>query len=252
MPKLIENLSDKVLSARQGILEQSSVQKFPIGTRYADGDRVFRYCKAGGDITEAMKAGFCGNLPIEVYTRAVAYAKGTFKVAILDTDTDHGVDYYANGYLWIQDLITLVHRMHKIKSSTASAGGFVTLTLYEALTLEVPVSSWITAWPNIYSNVLFADSEFMSMICVPLILVTSGNYFWGQTWGPCFGTPFGVTPGYTSRQRDIYFNVDGALMAGDDLDMETTVRQRAGFLITNTSPGGEGYGDQFYMLQLAP
>jgi hypothetical protein len=231
----------------QGILEQSAVQKYPIGFRHADGDRVFHYSKAGGDLT-AMKAGHQGHVAFEGNTRAVVYAAGTYEVAILDGDASHGVDYYKNGYIWIMDLVTGIFRMHKIKSSTASNSTYVTLTLYEALTHEVGASTWTTAWPCIYSNVLPDASTKMSNVCVPLIPVTSSYYFWGQTWGPCFGTAFNVVPGLNDNQREVYFNIDGALMAGDDLSLDTTVRQRAGFILTNTTPGG----DQFYMLQLAP
>ncbi len=229
----------------QGILEQSAVQKYPLGMRYTEGDRVFRYCKAGGALT-AMKAGHQGHVATEVYTKAVEYAAGSYQVAILDTDGGHGVDYYKDGYIWI--MVAGNYRMYKIKSSTASDGVSVTLTLYEALVVTVPASTWTTAWPNIYSNVVGDASTKMSNVCVPLIDVDSGKYFWGQTWGPCFGTAFNVVPGVNDNQREVYFNIDGALMAGDDLSLDTTVRQRAGFIITNTTPGG----DQFYMLQLAP
>lgn len=232
---------------KQGILQESAVQYYPIGLRYAKDDRVFRYSKAGGALT-AMKAGHQGHVATECNTVAVAYAAGATKIAILDGDVTHGVDYYANGYIWIMDLVTGIFRMHRIKSSTASNGTSVTLTLDDPLTHDVGASTWITAWPSIYSNILGGDSTKMSNVVVPLIPVTSDYYFWGQTWGPCFGTAFNVVPGVNDNQREVYFNIDGALMAGDDLSLDTTVRQRAGFILTNTTPGG----DQFYMLQLAP
>jgi len=230
---------------KQGILEQSTVQKYPIGLRYAKGDRVFRHSKAGNALT-AMKAGHQGHVATEVYTAAVAYAAGANQIKILDTDEDHGVDYYAGGYIWI--MVAGDYRMYSVTGSTASDGTSVTLILGEPLVVNVPASTWITAWPSIYSNVVSTASTKMSNVVVPLIDVTSGYYFWGQTWGPCFGTAFNVVPGVNDNQREVYFNIDGALMAGDDLSLDTTVRQRAGFILTNTTPGG----DQFYMLQLEP
>lgn len=244
---------------KQGILQQNALQRYPIGLRWAEGDRVFRYCKAGTAIPTPMKAGHCGNLPTEVFTAAVAYAAGAIKIAILDTAIAHGVDYYKDGYLWIQEgnvsgqtTVSGIYRMHKIKSSTASDAESVTLTLDDPLTRDVAASTWVTAWPNIYSNILATSSTFMSNVCVPLIPVTIDYYFWGQTWGPCFGTVYSSTPGRVANQRDVYFNIDGALMTGAEIDLSSVLHQRAGFLITNTEPGGEGYGDQLYMLQLAP
>ena len=233
----------------QGILEQST-QKYPIGMRYAEGDRVFRYCKTGGDLV-AMKAAHNDTGPTECNTAAVEYAAGTYQVTILDI-VAHPADYYKDGYIWIMDLVSGIYRMHKIKSSTAGDSVSITLTLYEALTLVVGASTWITAWPNIYSNVVATASSFMSNVCVPLIPVTSGKYFWGQTWGPCFGTVMGTVPGREANQREVYFHTDGALLTGVETSLDSVLHQRAGYLITNTEPGGAGYGDQFYMLQLAP
>jgi len=228
----------------QEILEQSLTQKYPIGMRHAEGDRTFRYSLAAGDIT-AMKAAHQGAAPTEVNTAAVEYAAGTYEVTILDT-TVRAINYYRDGYIWI--MVAGDYRMYKIKSSAAGAGVSVALTLAEALVVTVPASTWCTAWPNLYSGVLGTTTGFMSMICVALIDITSAYYFWGQTWGPCFGTSMGVIPGLTSGQRDVFFNSDGALIAGDDMSLDTTVMQRAGFIISNTTGGG----DQFYMLQLSP
>lgn len=231
------------------VLEQDSIQTYPIGTKFIEDDRVFRYCKAGSGLT-AMKAGHQGAKPSEFNTAAVVYAAGATEIVILDTGSasDRPVNYYAGGYLWIMDLVTGIYRMHRIKSSTVGDGTSITLILAIGLKTGIGATTWITAWPNIYSDILGTSSTKMSMVCVALIPVTSGRWFWGQTWGPCFGTSFNVVPGLNANQREVYFNIDGALMAGDDLSLDTTVRQRAGFILANTTDGG----DQFYMLQLSP
>ena len=235
----------------QDIHEQSTVQNYVIGTRLVMDDRVFRYCKAGTDLV-AMMAAHCGNLPTECNTAAVEYVAGTFEVTILDT-TVRVADYYKGGYLWIMGAATF--QMYRIKSSGVGAGVSVKLILWEALKTTVAVSTWITAWPNVYSNILGTTSGFMSNVVVALMAITSGNYFWGQTWGPCFGTVVNEVPGRASGDRELYFNIDGALLSSKDVDFGTAgnaIPQRAGFLITNTTPGGAGYGDQLYMLQISP
>lgn len=235
------------------VLVQDSTQNYPIGTKYVEDDRVFRYCKAGSALT-AMKAAHQGAKPSEFNTDANPYAIGATVITILDTGSasNRPVNYYAGGYLWIMDTETGgAFRMHRILSSTVGNGTSIALTLETGLKIAVVATEWITAWPSIYSNILGTTSTKMSMVCVALIPVTSGRWFWGQTWGPCFGTSYNIVPGVDANQRDVFFNTDGALKAGDDMDFGTSgnpVFQRAGFILTNTTDGG----DQFYMLQLSP
>lgn len=252
----------------QDVHEQSAVQNYDIGTRLVMDDRVFRYSKAGGDLV-AMMAGHCGVMPREGDCDAVTYAVGTFlmtiPVNILGTKhaEEATKDYWKEGYIWIQ---TEPKQLIRIKSNLVAvdeAGKFITATLWEALKVQVlgegdGTDRWITAWPNIYSDILPTNSGRMSNVVVSLIAVTSGNYFWGQTWGPCFGTQTSTKPGLASGDREIYFGADGALITGVDVHSAGGNAQRAGFLITNTSPwtkadgNAELGGDQFYMLQLSP
>jgi len=238
----------------QQIQEESATQNYDIGTRLVEGDRVFRYCKAGTAIV-AMMAGHCGNLPTEVNTHAVISAAGTDEITILDTTAagSRPVDYYAGGYIWVMNLVSHVYEMLHIKGSTVGDGTSITLTLVEPLIVAIPATTWITAWPNVYSNILGTSSGFMAQVAIALRPVQSGYYFWGQTWGPCFGTVVATVPGRDSGNRELFYNIDGGLITGADASVKTNgLGQRAGFLITNTTPGGGGYGDQLYMLQLTP
>jgi len=254
----------KPLGKIQDVHEQSTVQNYDIGTRLVMDDRVFRYCKAGGNL-KALMAGHCGVMPREGNCDAVDYPVGSFTITIPENANgakyaEEAVkDYWKEGYIWIQ---TDPQQMIRIKSSAAAVGGFITLTLWEPLKVQVLGSGsgtdrWITAWANLYSDILPTNSARMSNIVVPLISVTSGNYFWGQTWGPCFGTVVSTKPGAADGDREVYYNIDGALVTGADV-AATGLAQRAGFLITNTSPwtnadgNPEAGGDQFYMLQLSP
>jgi len=234
----------------QQVHESSTVQNYDIGTRLVMDDRVFRYCKAGGNLT-AMKAGHCGNLPTECNTAAVEYKAGTYEITILDT-TVRAVDYYKEGYIWL--MVAGAYELYRIKNSAAGAGVSVKLTLYQALLADVPASTWGTTWPNVYVDIELTSNGFTSVVVFPLRAVASGSYFWGQTWGPCFGTVYSEVPGRAGGDREIYFNIDGALKASVDVAPESTnpIPQRAGFLITNTTPGGAGFGDQLFMLQISP
>lgn len=234
----------------QSPYEQSAVQHFPIGTRLQLHDRTFYYCKAAGTTAVAMKAGHNSISDLGVNTDAVEYAAGVKEIVVLDTNT-RAANYYQNGYVWVMNLTSGVYQMLKIKSSDAAAAADnkVTIQLYDPLPFTIPASTFVTIWPNPFSAITFTTTGYQSMVCVPLIPVTTDYYFWGQTWGPCFGTAMSSVPGATSGNRDLYFNTDGALIAGEDTVLETSVPQRAGFLITATSSGS---GDQFYMLQITP
>jgi len=257
----------------QSIYEESAIQNFPIGTRFQLDDRVFRYCKATTAL-RALNGAKNANYPREGSTAAVVYVAGTDQVTL--AMNDHGTDYVAeqvadywkDGYIWIMypSDTTQYGQIYRIKSSSVAFGTipakYVTLTLYEALKATIAASSWHTAWANPYSNVKKSDSARMSVICVPLIPVTSGYYFWGQTWGPIFMSCSHAAPGLTDNDREIYFHEsrEGEIVPGSQVVFTAgqPFNQRAGFLLTNTTPwtnvgdASEPGGDSFIMLQLAP
>ena len=252
----------------QDIHEESELQKYDIGTRLVVDDRVFRYCQAK-EALDPLLGARADVMPREGSMDAVAYLVGETEITIPMNDNgpdyvaEQVADYWKEGYIWIQTGMQL----HRIKSSAAATttgritsvtGGFVTLTLYEALKTAVGASAWITAWVNPYKVCKHEHSHKMSIIAVPLLSVTINYYFWGQTWGPCFGQQMSTKPGLADGDREVYFYHDGSLLTGVDVHTAGGNAQRAGFIITNTEPwtnagdGSEGGGDQFYMLQISP
>jgi len=235
----------------QSIYAQSVTQNFPIGTRRVVDDRVFRYCKAGTDMRELIGA-LCGVSQIEVNTDAVQYEIGTYEVTILDVAA-RDANWYAGGYLWMMyydPAGTGIGMLHRIRYSEESAGVSVKLTLWDPLIRTVTATLWTTVWANIYSNCRTEDLPKASLIAIPLIQVTAGRYFWGQTWGPCFAH-CGYSPGSKDYDRELYHkaNLYGAL-PGSEVDFTSDViPQRVGFLIPNTAVIGT---DNFFMLQLSP
>jgi len=235
----------------QDIHEQSTVQNYDIGTRLVVDDRVFRYCKAGTALRELI-GGLCGMSQIEVNTHATASLAGTKEVTILDT-TERVKDWYAGGYYWgmlYAPETTGIGPLYRIKSSAVGAGVSVKLTLETPLIREIPASTWSTAWASIYSNIQTADLPKASLVCMPLIQVANGSYFWGQTWGPCF-MQCGYSPGSKDYDRELYYkaNLYGCLPGSEVVFESDVVPQRVGFLLPNTAVIGT---DNFFMLQLSP
>lgn len=241
------SLSDGVLSGArfQSVYEQSVTQNFPIGTRLQLHDRTFYYAKAGGTTAVAMKAGHNNTAESAYNTAAVEHTAGTKFIEILDTNS-RAAHYFQNGYVWIMG--ATIFQLLKIKDNALGDGTSVTIELYDPLPTTVPASTFTCCHRNPYADIVFTNSEFMAMVGVPLIPVTTGYYFWIQTWGPCFGTAQSALPGALAADREVYYGTDGALMAGQDVDALNIMRQRAGFILSNTTGGG----DQFYMLQIAP
>jgi len=254
----------------QEIHEQSEVQNYAIGTRLHIDDRVFRYCKA----RSALKAGHGArnnNYPREGNISAVEFEAGSYTITL--PMNDHGVDYtleqtlnyWAEGFIWIMysDQTKGFGHQYRIKSSTVASGTiptqYVTLTLYEALHEDVAASCWITAWPNIYSNIRDADYQKSSVVCVPPRPVTSGYFFWGQTWGPCQMQQTHAAGGLENDDRMFFFheNNPGQIVTGSQV-ADIKLSQFAGFLLTNTTAwtnvgdAGEAGGDAFCNLQLNP
>lgn len=243
----------KALGKSQRIQEQSTVQNYDIGTRLVMDDRVFRYCKAGSDLRDLL-SGNCAMSQIEVNTHATASKVGTYEVTVLDIAV-RDKDHYAGGYLWVQryaPTTTGIGRMHRIKSSEKSAGTSVKVTLWEPLEVEVPASTWITIWANIYSNIKIDILPKSSCVCIPLIQVASGSYFWGQTWGPVF-LQCGYSPGAENYDREVYWKADHyGFLPGSHIDFSTLgndIPQRIGFLLPDTAVIGT---DNLIMLQLSP
>lgn len=256
----------------QDIHEQSVTQKYSIGTRLVMDDRVFRYCRAK-EALDAFLGGRADVMPREGAGDAVAYEVGDTVVSIPmnqygpDYALESVKDYWAEGYYWSGVGTPTVGMMHRIKSSAVAAagttvltGGYVQATLYEALKYAIPASTWQTSWVNPYKTCKHEHSSKMTVICQPLRNITIDYYFWGQTWGPCFGQLYSSAIGRTAGDRMVYYRSDGSLCAGVDVTYTTGSAhlQCAGFVISNTEAwtnqdnGAESGGDQFYMLQLSP
>ncbi len=214
----------------QDVHEESEVQNYDIGTRMVMDDRVFRYCRAKEALDPLMGAR-ADVMPREGAADAVAYEVGEKVITIPmnsngpDYTAEKTLNYWAEGYVWFQ--LGAVHQMYRIKSSavattvgrtTSVTGGFVDITLYETLKKRVTASVWLTAWVNPYKVCKHEHNTRMSIIAMPLIDVTINYYFWGQTWGPCFGTQFSTKPGLAAADREVYFSSsgDGSLITGVD------------------------------------
>lgn len=246
----------------QDIYEVSSTKHYPIGMRYAKGERVFRYCKSGLTMAIATHWGWgnANRIAVDGVALPGIVAAGVTDVTI--TDAVAALNDYEDGWLqyWRIDAATR-NQMYHIKGNEASLGGQVVLHLHDAVYSPMGAGSAISVHKSIYSNCIMLGESyapgvrgFRTVVCIPLICAPSGEYFWGQTWGPCMGAWASTEPGSAEYLRELDFSpFDGALIlhsqvAGYGL---TISAQRAGYVLPHTATGA-GNGSGTYMLQLSP
>lgn len=177
------NLGGSVVPA-QGIYEESSTAKHPLGSRLQIGGRVFYYSQA----SEALSAGKLNTYFPTVITEdtvTVAHAIGTRKVSVTASATVVANEL-AEGYL-IVDEGTGAGEMYKIKSHPA-----ITSTAVGVFELYDPI---LTAWAIADTDVTLYGSPWRvresntaqteSAAGVSQVSVTDEYYFWNQTYGFC-------------------------------------------------------------------
>jgi len=168
----------------QSIYETSSVQLAELGSRKVVGDRVFRYAKAGGAISAGELAQYGGTQLINVTAGDDNPAGG--KLFTWYAATAINANDFAEGYLISQSgTAANLGFTYRVKSHGAiSATSTGNLTLYDSLVKAVDTADKWTLQQNLYNGC----SQMAAGTALPLgvapVAVTSGDYFWLQTFGP--------------------------------------------------------------------
>jgi hypothetical protein len=134
----------------------------------------------------------------------------------------------------------------------AAGGGSINIYLDAPLTAAVTAATtYVEIIQNPYSRLRLGGThlETCSFLGVPAITATVGQFFWLQTWGPCFITPGGgTTPGDSANDREVYFVGDGSINGGSHLTYAGKAYQRAGFMMEANAGAG---GPPIVMLQIS-
>lgn len=240
-------------------------EKYHVGDRVVTPDgRVFHYALAGGTcnpevgayqpittITNAV-------LPTQVSPASAAVGSDVVTVTVGATDgaASDGVvaaDELRGGYVVLGNGSAQHPQMRYILGNTAvaSGGGTSNLTLDAPLNLALTVStSNVEVLMNPYDNLKGDNSggSYVTFMGVPARVATSGQYFWLQTWGPCWITSDGNTCDGAS-DRMIYFVANGSVVSGADATIENGY-QFAGVAMDASSSGNSNA--PFVMLMVAP
>ncbi len=250
----------------QDIHEISAVQRYPIGLKLAVDERALAYCKAYAALVHpcTYRLAVSADQILENNDRrsvAPAMSVGD-KTVTVDVVAGFAPNFLAfqggavavnelvNGFIEIWPVAGGSFMWRRIKANTAVSGGKITITVDKAFNVAVGVASQVTIHPSVYRAVRMAGTlaGYESAICLPVVPVTSGYYFWGQIRGKAFVAPTGTWPGGASAFRDVYFHSDGCINSFSNeigAVAGNASPQRVGFAL-----GAGNYGTAEIMLQL--
>ncbi len=249
--------------------EEGSQQLYPIGTKFVDDDRIWRYVQAGNTCT-------VGRLlqSWNAYGTATS-GDGTTRedaiiaaAAVIDATTiyctDQGSAVTANLFAGGYALVYWEFMSLRIQSNTAEDDPTTdqfTITFDQPLHAAIASSSNVSCYRDKYADVRYLSAGdqagFGSGVCVPHRTLTDTYYGWGQTWGPC-GLAGTDNAGATANERGMSMMTDGSIYqtTGIHSSNNQPQYQYIGYLIPYTGPGATGVdqpGALFHVeLQLAP
>ena len=173
----------------QGLFEESSTQKHPIGTRrpLEDG-RVFVYAKNGSAALAAGKLCVAATVVANHVNISVAAAAaiGDKTVTVTLGATAATADQYKDGFMVVNDATGEGHQ-YKIRGhAAADASGSLEVNLYDGIRVALTTSSEVSLLKHPYDSVVISATDQADLaVGIPPIAVTADYYFWIQTWGPC-------------------------------------------------------------------
>lgn len=234
----------------QDIYEESTTQRYDIGTRLVTGDgRVFRYAYLGSAICYSMAGVHSWDAQFLGWTTvAAAQAIGDTSVTIANQNA--AKDVLRGGYIMMGIDATDVNRMHRfITGNTYASSSTITITFERPLDHAIAADGVVEVLYSPYRNVYWTNDGNSSNIGVPAMCSTIGNYIWLQTWGPLTLSPGAATPdpGADAEQRQVQFDAAGNILCIED--GSGVARQEAGFIIQRDAGGA---GCPFIMLQISP
>ena len=234
---------------------QEAIQRYVCGTRYTTWDgRVYKYCHAIGGCDGGKGAKNWGGV-VNIAEDALAIVAGDRFITITPGASD---GYSTDGEVYENELaggfFISHHPTVQIRGITGNtAGDAVAIRVY----LDAPITSAdtdpyceIMLNPYLYIDQT-ASNLWQSVMCVPNNAITALNYFWGQTYGPCWVSA-GIdwaSIGDTENERSVYFTNDGTVNGAVQVTGDADGEQHAGFIIDMTSAAADAL--PFVMLQIS-
>jgi len=236
----------------------NTVQQYPLGTRYVDGDRAYRYAKFMGTVNPDLACKDTQPQTVAYATIAAAAAQyaTTIVLDVAATDGIAGngviaVDSLAGGYCVVFDASSKAFT-RQIKSNTVTAGAAeMTITVTDPIPVAlIADTDHIECMANPYSYLTASTSNsYGAFMGLPQLVYTSGQFGWIQTWGACWIAPQAAV-GSGSNIRTCIFRHDGSIDDLDYSDANNSKGQIAGYVMSHAQAGTQGA--PFVFLMIAP
>ena len=184
-------VNDPILPVRQDLMDGqgaaaggsgATAQNAPLGTRLRLSDRTYYYAVASASLASGTVV--CSPEPTASHQSgvlAVAAAAVGAKSITGTSSAAVAVNYYAEGFFGVASG-TNGGELYRIKSNAAGSTGFA-ITLYDGLNTAITSGTGFWLTPNPFQNVFVGSQAIDLPIGVCPTNVTSGGYFWLQTWG---------------------------------------------------------------------
>lgn len=232
-----------------------AIQKYPIGAKFIDWNKVFYYgyCSEKNSVAGRASGGMKNAAVVfEDETDAVVEPVGETEIVVTNPANDVTKNKFAGGdYM---PYTTTGLSTYRILSNTKAAGGKFTVTLERGLLVASTSGMTVRLSRNQYAELCCelpnAGKHYSSSMGVNLVEAEAGKWLWIQTYGPCYVHGGDELLGVDSADRMGYFHIDGSLLTpvnpaegavGNNL-------QIAGYAINR----GDGTASAWYVfLQLA-
>lgn len=259
------------LALPDDIFTPDTSQKYPIGMKFVSGLRTYYYCKANGDVdpewgcykpkkTNTVAVAPTQSTIVDSETGKYAGQVGSYEVTVT-IDTEIGTlttgvlakDELAGGFIVIGNGSSQHPQMCQIVSHPAltSAGGSLTLRLDMKLGVAVTAATTtIELMESPFYDVKADGSggDYVTFIGQPACSASDGEFFWCQTWGPCWITSDGNTCD-SARDRTLVYVGNGSIVSSNDQTLES------GFQIAGVAldmSGSSSSNAPMVLLQIMP
>jgi len=243
-----------------GIDVCGTTKYFPLGTIGKCDLRTFVYAYAAGTLNPDL-----GCSPD--YEQAVGYSNVaanasdgdveiTFDLGSSaggDADGNMAEDELEGGYCVVFDASSKAFNRRIVGNTavTGGAGGECTITVDHPIPVAlIEDTDHIECVHSPYWRVVTSTAAYKSVVGMPTLVATSGQYLWLQTGGPCWIAPQTAVGEGSDNNRLCIFRHDGSIDELDYSDDYNNKGQIAGWNMYDT-PGG-GQGAAFIFLQIGP
>ena len=180
----------------QGIEEDSSTQKYPLGTFFDDEyGRRFRYALNGagalvaGDLVQGPILGGATTTEQTVAIIGAQTAAGNTKIPVAALTTNQAAGKFDEGWAAFEDTSAVATYLRRIKTQPAlvhTTWVDAYIELYEALPIQLETTDFVAMITSPYKGIIKAVAATLTGpglggVCAP---ITAAYYCWVQTRGP--------------------------------------------------------------------